>query len=49
MASIVGAVRDFRQLDLLANGNTGMHRLDARAKVPVTLAFILAGGSLGKY
>ena len=49
MVSIAGAVKDFRQLDLLATGDTGMHRLDARAKVLVTLAFILAVVSLGKY
>ncbi|OGQ98583.1 MAG: cobalt ECF transporter T component CbiQ [Deltaproteobacteria bacterium RIFOXYD12_FULL_55_16] len=49
MASIGGAVQDFRQLDLLATGNTGVHRLDARAKVLVTLAFILAVVSYGKY
>ncbi|MFA6499105.1 MAG: cobalt ECF transporter T component CbiQ [Desulfurivibrionaceae bacterium] len=49
MASIGGAMKDFRQLDLMATGNTGVHRLDARAKVLVTLAFILAVVSLGKY
>ncbi|MFH1021227.1 MAG: cobalt ECF transporter T component CbiQ [Pseudomonadota bacterium] len=49
MASIVGAVADFRQLDLMATGETGVHRLDARAKVLVTLVFILAVVSLGKY
>jgi cobalt/nickel transport system permease protein len=49
MASIVGAVTDFRQLDLMATANTGLHRLDARAKVLVTLGFILAVVSLGKY
>ncbi|HIJ90308.1 MAG: cobalt ECF transporter T component CbiQ [Desulfobulbaceae bacterium] len=49
MASIVGAVNDFRRLDLLATGETGMHRLDARAKVLVTLGFILTVVSLGKY
>lgn len=49
MASIVGAVTDFRQLDLMANGNTGVHRRDARAKVLVTLAFILAVVSLDRY
>lgn len=49
MASIAGAVNDFRQLDLLATGDTGVHRLDARAKVLVTLAFILTVVSLGKY
>ena len=49
MASIVGAVTDFRQLDLMATANTAVHRLDARAKVLVTLGFILAVVSLGKY
>ncbi|MCX5874943.1 MAG: cobalt ECF transporter T component CbiQ [Deltaproteobacteria bacterium] len=49
MASIGGAVKDFRQLDLMATGNTGVHRLDARAKVLVTLVFILTVVSLGKY
>jgi cobalt/nickel transport system permease protein len=49
MASIVGVVNDFRQLDLMANGDTGVHLLDARAKVLVTLVFILAVVSLGKY
>lgn len=49
MASIAGAITEFRQLDLLANGDTSVHRLDARAKVLVTLAFILAVVSLGKY
>ena len=49
MTSIAGAVTEFRQLDLMATANTGMHRLDARAKVLVTLAFILAVVSLGKY
>ena len=49
MATIAGTITDFRQLDLMANGNTGLHRLDARAKVLVTLAFILAVVSLGKY
>ena len=49
MASIVGAITDLRQLDLMATGNTGVHRLDARAKVLVTLVFILAVVSLGRY
>jgi len=49
MASIVGAIADLRQLDLMANGNTGLHRLDARAKVLATLAFILAVVSVNKY
>jgi cobalt/nickel transport system permease protein len=49
MASIAGAITEFRQLDLMANGSTGVHLLDARAKVLVTLAFILAVVSLDKY
>ena len=49
MATIAGAITDFRQLDLMANGNTGLHRLDARAKVLVTLVFILTVVSLGRY
>ena len=48
MASIGGAVQDFRQLDLMATGDTGVHRLEARAKVLVTLAFILAVVSVNK-
>ncbi|MGV1097861.1 cobalt ECF transporter T component CbiQ [Thiovibrio sp. JS02] len=49
MRSIEGAVTDFRQLDLLANGGTALHRLDARAKVLVTLFFILAVVSFDRY
>lgn len=49
MASIGGAVKDLRQLDLMATGDTGVHRLEARAKVLVTLAFILAVVSVNKY
>lgn len=49
MASIGGAVKEFRQLDLMATADTVVHRLDARAKVLVTLAFILAVVSQGKY
>mgnify|MGYP001184965247 CR=1 FL=1 len=49
MASIAGTIKDFRQLDLLAAGDTVVHRLDARAKVLVTLAFILAVVSVHKY
>lgn len=49
MRYIDGAVRDFRNLDLLAAGETTVHRLDARAKVIVTLAFIVSVVSFGKY
>ena len=49
MASIHAAVLDLKRLDLLANGNTGIHLLDARAKVLVTLVFIVSVVSFGKY
>jgi len=49
MPSIDGAVLDFKRLDLLATGQTVIHRLDARAKVVTTLVFIVAVVSLGKY
>ncbi len=49
MRYIDGAVRDFKDLDLLATGETTIHRLDARAKVVVTLVFILSVLSFGKY
>ncbi len=42
MASIYTAVLDLKSLDLLANGNSAIHRLDARAKVLVTLVFIIS-------
>lgn len=41
MSSIDGALLDFKRLDLLSTGNTGLHRLDARAKVIVTALFVL--------
>lgn len=49
MLSIDGAVLDFKRLDLLANRNTAIHRLDPRAKVLATLVFILSVVSCGKY
>lgn len=49
MLSIDGAVLDFKRLDLLANRNTVIHCLDPRAKVLVTLAFILSVVSCGRY
>jgi cobalt/nickel transport system permease protein len=49
MASIDGAVIDFKRLDLLATGDSTIHRLDARVKVLVTLAYIIAIVSFGKY
>jgi cobalt/nickel transport system permease protein len=49
MRYIDGAVHDFKNLDLLATGETTIHRLDARTKVVVTLVFILSVLSFGKY
>jgi cobalt/nickel transport system permease protein len=49
MASLQDAVLDLKRLDLLANGNSAIHRLDARAKVLVTLVFILCVVSHNRY
>lgn len=49
MASINNAVLDLKRLDLMARGDTPLHRLDARAKVLVTLVFILCVVSYGRY
>lgn len=49
MASIHNAVLDLKSLDLLANGTSPIHRLDARAKVIVTFVFILCVVSYGRY
>jgi cobalt/nickel transport system permease protein len=49
MRSISGAVRDFRNLDQLARGDTSLHRLDARAKVLATIIFIVAVVSFEKH
>jgi cobalt/nickel transport system permease protein len=49
MASIDGALLDFKRMDRLAAGETALHRLDPRAKVLVTLAFIGTVISYGKY
>jgi cobalt/nickel transport system permease protein len=49
MTSIEGALLDFKRLDRLATGNTGIHRLDPRAKVLVTLAFIVSVVSFSRY
>ena len=49
MASIDGALLDFKQMDQLATGNSALHRLDPRAKVLVTLVFIGTVISFGKY
>jgi cobalt/nickel transport system permease protein len=49
MASIEGTILDFRRLDRLAAGESPLHRLDARAKVLVTLAFVLSVVSFDRY
>jgi len=49
MLSIDGAILDFKRLDLLANGDSTLHRLDPRAKVLATLVFIISTVSCGKY
>ena len=49
MTSIDGTVLDFRSMDLMATGDTGIHCLDARAKVLVTLIFIVSVVSFNKY
>lgn len=49
MASIEGALLDFKRLDQLAAGQTSLHRIDPRAKVLATLVFIVCVVSFGKY
>jgi cobalt/nickel transport system permease protein len=49
MASLHSAVLDIKRLDLLANGDTAIHRLDARAKVLVTVVFIICVVSYNRY
>lgn len=49
MASIHSAVLDLKSLDLLANGKSTIHRLDARAKVLVTFIFIICVVSYSRY
>lgn len=49
MSSIDGAILDFKRLDLLAFGETRLHRLDARAKVIVTALFVMLVISHDRY
>jgi cobalt/nickel transport system permease protein len=49
MTSIDGALLDFKRLDLLAFGDTALHRLDARAKVIVTALFVMLVISHDRY
>ena len=47
--SVFAGLVEFRQLDLLATQPSAIHRLDARAKAIVTLAFIGCVMSFGRY
>ncbi|MCM8620239.1 MAG: cobalt ECF transporter T component CbiQ [Candidatus Accumulibacter sp.] len=49
MASIEGLAANFRRLDQFARADTAIHRLDARAKVVATLAFIVVVASFDRY
>lgn len=49
MLSIDESILDFKRLDLLANGDSRLHRMDPRAKVLATLVFIFSVVSCGKY
>jgi cobalt/nickel transport system permease protein len=45
----VAGLLDFRRLDLLATDDSALHRLDPRAKVIVTLVFIVCAMSYDRY
>jgi cobalt/nickel transport system permease protein len=49
MLAIDGNLLDFKRLDLLAMGESSIHRLDPRAKVLTTLVYILCVVSFGRY
>lgn len=49
MISINEAVIDLKRLELLANGDSPVHALDARAKVLVTFLFVISVVSCGRY
>lgn len=49
MAAIENAILDFKRLETLSSGDTGLHRLDARAKVIVTALFVLMVVSHDRY
>ncbi len=49
MLKIEAALADIGRLDLLARQESAIHRIDPRAKVVATLAFILCVVSVGKY
>jgi cobalt/nickel transport system permease protein len=47
--TIVASLRDFHRLDLLAAGDSALHRLDARAKLVAIVAFIIGAMSYPRY
>jgi cobalt/nickel transport system permease protein len=47
--AVLASLLDFRRLDLLATGESALHRLDARAKVVTTLVFVVCVMSFGRY
>jgi cobalt/nickel transport system permease protein len=47
--AVLTSLLDFRRLDLLATGDSALHRLDARAKVLVTLVFIVCTMSFDRH
>ena len=49
MASIDGALLDFKRLERLAAGESALHRLDPRTKVLATLVFMVSVISFGRY
>ncbi len=49
MRSVEGALLDFRQLERLAERDSPLHHVDARAKILATLVFIICVISLGRY
>jgi cobalt/nickel transport system permease protein len=49
MLAIEGTFFDFRQLDQLARGETSVHRLNPRAKVLVTICYLISVVSFGRY
>jgi len=49
MTGIDGTLLDFKSLDLLADGDTALHRLDPRAKVLATVVFVICVVSCGRY
>lgn len=49
MSSLAAAVLDIQKLDLMAYGDSPLHRLDARAKVLVSIIFCITVVSFGRY